>query len=166
MWSCGPQQILPTVEARVEPSHDTANTKKSPARQAGAVVGLLTLGGASLWLGWIASFLVGWNCSLGMDTNPVPAPASASPQGWLCGEHTSGLALTIFYGAYVLATAATVVLTHLCWRRWTWRVGLPAAVVLLVALPWAATTLIQLPSDDCTAHARATHPAWACERSI
>jgi hypothetical protein len=136
------------------------------ARRTGVVLGLLALAGASLGLNWFASFLVGWHCSLGMDTDTVPPPAAASPQGWLCGEYASGFADAIFFGAYLIAAVATVVLTVMCWRRWKWRIGFPVAVALLVGLPWAVSILVQLPSDNCTAGARATHPAWACERSL
>jgi hypothetical protein len=133
-------------------------------RHVAASGGLLVVAAASLFVTWFVWFLESWHCSLGMDTDTVPPPAAASPQGWLCGEHAATTGAWIWDGAFLLSVVVTVALVALAWRRWSWRAGIPA-LALVVILPVTTSWLLNRPSDDCSASARATHPVWACARA-
>jgi hypothetical protein len=137
-------------------------TSRRPLRLLGAVVGV----GAVVLASFVAHFVV-WavdtlDCS-GFQDTPPPPPADASPQAALCGDDPSLAGQVVWYGGFALSAVVTVVLVVLVWRRWSWRVGTPA-LALLVVLPLLTSWLLDLPSDECTAQARATHPAWQCER--
>jgi len=86
-----------------------------------------------------------------------PAPAAASPQGWLCGQDSSVTASVLWDGASVASSVATVGLIVIAWRRGSWRLGVPA-LALLVVLPLGTTWLLNLPSDDCSSATLSSHP--------
>ena len=132
-------------------------------RTPAAALGMLAVALAALVSHFLAYFYYSMECSVGFDTSSVPPPADASPQGWLCGEHASAWGREIWAWGFVLSLIATVALILLVWRRWSWRVGMPA-VALVVLLPLGTAQALSLPSDECSAQARSTHPAWACRR--
>jgi hypothetical protein len=118
---------------------------------------------AALFTHFIVFVYASIDCAVGFDTDSVGPPASASPQGWICSEEAHGLGLIIWWGGFVLSLIATVALIVLAWRRWSVRGGVPA-LALVIVMPLVTTLALNLPSDNCTAHARSTHPHWACIR--
>jgi 4-amino-4-deoxy-L-arabinose transferase-like glycosyltransferase len=138
-------------------------TERRVVRHLTAIVGLVAVAIASLVFAFFLDFADSWSCSLGFDTDTVPPPADASPQGLLCGEDATSKGMWIWNGTFLLSIVLTVVLVAVAWRRWSWRAGIPA-LALIVVLPLSASWLLNRPSDDCTASARATNPAWACLR--
>jgi hypothetical protein len=69
----------------------------------------------------------------------------------------------IWRGSFAASWILTVVLIVLGWRRWSWRGGIPALLLIFVG-PYVTTWAMNLPSDECTAQVRATHPAGDCVR--
>ena len=125
--------------------------------------GIVVVALCSLFTHFVVFAIASQDCSVGFDTSTVSPPAEASPQGWLCGDQASRWGLVIWVGGFVVSMIVTVGLIVLAWRRWSWRAGVPALALLLL-LPLATSWVLNLPSDDCTAKARATHPYGECLR--
>ena len=123
-------------------------------------LGVLVVSLASLLTHFVVGLIATANCAGLGDTQPPP-PAAASPQGSMCGSYPSVLGQVTWDGGYLLSAILTIVLIILAWRRgpWSLRVG---ALALLVLMPLATGWLLALPSDDCSAKARSSHPEWQC----
>ena len=132
---------------------------RTAARAIGA--GLITL--AALYAHVVTVALATQDCMVGFDTDSEPPPADASPQGWLCANEGWSSGAVVWYGGFAVSLGTTLVLILLAWRRWSWRGGIPA-LLLIVALPLATAYVLNLPSDDCTANGREASPDWACSR--
>lgn len=131
-------------------------------RWVGLAIGLAAVTAAALVTHAVPFVWQSQQCSVGFDTGSAP-PADASPQGWMCSEYASTLGSALWLGGWLLSVVLTVVVVVIAWRRWRWGAVL-VAIAALVLLPGATSILLNLPPDDCTAHARATHPDWACVR--
>ena len=143
--------------------NDGAGTRRSLLRWAINAAAITAIALVSLFLYFIASVIWAQECSVGFDTSNVPPPAPASPQGWLCGTEQSWLATSLWMGAFLAAWILTVVLIALAWRRWSWRGGIPALLLIIVG-PFATTWALNLPADDCTPHTRSTSSQGDCVR--
>jgi hypothetical protein len=132
-------------------------------RWAISATGTVAVATISLYLYFIASFIWSQDCSVGFDTSNVPPPAPASPQGWLCGSDQSRLATSLWMGAFLASWLLTVVLIVLAWRRWSWRGGIPALLLIIIG-PFVTTWALNLPADDCTAHTRSISGQGECVR--
>lgn len=133
-------------------------------RWSGAATGVFIVTVAASVPHLFVLFFASFDCAAGWDTDSEPLAASASPQGWLCGSEAPLAGQVVWLGAFALSLVATVVVVVLAWRRASWPGALMALVVLGVAFPVVTALVLNLPSDDCSAHARATHPEWACVR--
>lgn len=124
---------------------------------------MLVVALASFAVYFFAFALTSQACSVGFDTSTVSPPANASPQGWLCSDEASTPGALIWTGGYLVAWVVTVALIVWAWRRWAWRGGLPALVLILIG-PYVTTWVMNLPPDDCSAQTRSTHPVGDCSR--
>jgi hypothetical protein len=124
------------------------------------VLGVLGVALAALVTHFVVFVIASLNCT-GFGDSPPGPPALASPQGRLCGHDASLVGSVIWDGGFVLSLIVTIGLILLAWRRWSWRIGLPA-LALLVVLPLVTAWLLNLPSDECSPEILASQPQSNC----
>lgn len=157
-----PERENGAVNARGGVYGSVKPAKRSPRRVVAVALGVLGVVAGALVTHSVVFIVATMDCSGFYDSGPPP-PAVASPQGRLCGQYASGVGSTIWTGGFILSLIASVALIILVWRRWSWRLGLPA-LSLLVVLPMATAWLLDLPSDECRPEVLATHDTWQCTR--
>lgn len=133
-------------------------------RRSAAVAGILSTVVVAAITHLSVLFYASWDCGPGWDTDSEPLAAPASPQGWLCSTEAPVAGQVVWFGAFLASLVATVAIVVLAWRRASWPGGLLALVLVSVIAPLITALVLNLAPDDCSSHARATHPKWACAR--
>ena len=158
--SCLNQPILIGVSTNITSSDGTPRETRSRLRVLPVGLGILGVVLAALVTHFVVYLIASLNCT-GFGDSPPGPPALASPQGRLCGHDASLVGSVIWNGGFVLSLIVTVALILLVWRRRSWRLGLPA-LVLLVVLPLATAWLLNLPSNRCSPEVLASRPQSNC----
>jgi hypothetical protein len=156
-WPGLDQPILIGVSTNIRSSDRTASAAGSRLT---VVLGVLSVVLAALSTHFVIFVIASLNCT-GFGDSPPGPPALSSPQGRLCGHDASLVGSVIWCGGFVLSLILTIALILLAWRRWSWRLGLPA-LTLLVVLPLATARLLNLPSNECSPEVLASQPQSNC----